>query len=412
MTVASARVSVFFGLTADGGDFLTVGDPVKGLIESATYVIAGDTGSDVTADAFRLSVRRGRNRELDEFDTGMCSVSLWNMARTYDDTNAASPLAGLVTPGKRVVATIWGQTVFAGMVEDWDNEWLVDGPATTTLSAVDGLGELAVREFDAWTTTAGETAGVRLASALNRDEVAYNVAGRDFDAGFTSLQADNVTWGSNVLNYCQLVAKSDAGRFFATRENVLRYQDRHSLVNPTSAVVFRDDKTGTDFHGVSTSGGSDLLFNRVGVDREGGILQTVEDTEPNRRRLGVRTLSLTGLLMDNDSDAEALASWLLGLYGTPATRISSVTVKVNALAPSDRGLVTALDIGDVVTVVWTPAGVGAPLTQQLVIEGVEHDVEAGVHVMTLHTSLASQLAVFVIEDATLGLIGTGGVIGF
>ncbi len=39
------------------------------------------------------------------------------------------------------------------------------------------------------------------------------------------MQADYVSWDSNVLNYLQLVARTDAGLLFSSRTNVVTYLD-------------------------------------------------------------------------------------------------------------------------------------------------------------------------------------------
>jgi hypothetical protein len=411
MASAAPTITVYFGTSNNSGTALIIEDPVRGLIESATYTIGGDVGTQVRAS--EVSIRRGRSRELDEYTAGTCTFSVFDLDRTYDDTNTASALVGQVTPGKRMSVSVWGQTIFVGQVEDWEHTWTVDHVDEVQAFAVDGLGELALREFDEWTTTGSQTAGDRLTDALNRGEVNYGIA-RDLDTGVTSLQSDLVTWGSNVLNYLQLVAKSDAGRLFATRENVLRYQDRLSLVNPDTGIMFTDDGTGTVFHAITTASQADLLFNRVGVDREGGTLQTQEDLT-SQEALGIRQLNLSGLLMDSDDQADSLAGWLLGNYRTPTTRIASVAVKLNddRLTGAQRGALARLDLGDVVSVSWTPGGVGDPLEQLLVVEGVAHDINAtGVHVMTISLSIAQQVGVFVIEDPVYGLIETGGVLAF
>jgi hypothetical protein len=117
--------------------------------------------------------------------------------------------------------------------------------------------------------------------------------------------------------------------------------------------------------------------------------------------------------MDSDDVAAGLADWLLNIYREPLTRVSMLMVKVNALDAADRGAVSRLDIGDVVSVVWTPRGVGAPLEQTLVVEGLEHQIDtSGLHTMWLHTSLAQQVDVFTLDDASLGLLDTGGRLVF
>lgn len=415
MTLASPIIRVYFGLEYSTTQYFTLDDDVKGEIDNSTYLIAGEDGEgiDITSDGYEVSIQRGRSRELDEFEVGMCQIMLRNFERTYDNLNTAGTFYGNLVPGKRVEVEMYGQPLFAGTIEDWDLDWSVDGDATATILAVDALGDLGLKEFDAWTTTASQTAGPRLTAVLDRPEVAFG-SNRDLGTGQSTLQADNVTWGSNVLNYCQLVAKSDQGRFFASRENVLTFRDRHDLVGAASTVTFTDDGTGTVFHGVATQTGSELLFNRVGVDREGGTLQTVEDTA-SQADYGVRSLSLTGLLMDSDIQSESMAEYLCFIYKDPITRVSSVSVKLHdPQVLSYQGLLASLEIGDQVDIVWTPRGVGDPIEDTLVVEGVDHDISYnGGHLMTVHLGTQSQSGVFILDDDVWGVLDTGpGVLSF
>jgi hypothetical protein len=299
-----------------------------------------------------------------------------------------------------------GQTIFDGTIEDWDVDWPVGEAPTATFRAVDALGALARKEFDAWTASPGETAGPRLDAILNRSEVNF-LAQRRFDSGISVLQGDSVTWGSEVLNYAQLVVKSDGGRFYADREGVLVFRDRHNMYGASVMAVFRDDLTGVDFYGVTTQTGSELLFNRVGVDREGGLLQTVEDATSIDETGGVRSLNRSGLLMDSDSQSADMAAYLLDQYKDPITRISSVTVNVSALTPVQKAAVAGLDLGDLIEVVWTPRGVGAEVDQQLTVEGIDHYWSTGrVHMMVLRTALFVPPTGFILDDVALGVLDT------
>jgi hypothetical protein len=379
--------------------------------------LAGDDGAgvEVQTDAFGIAIRRGRSRELDEFETGTCTVSLRNFDRTYDAFNAAGVYYGDLTPGKRIEVDVWGQRVFAGLIEDWDLDWSVDGEATATIYAEDALGQLARREFDAWTPPAGQTAGERLELMLNRDEIAFGY-NYDFDAGVSTLQGDSVTWGSNALNYAQLVVKSDQGRLFASRYNLLTFQDRHHLVSgATPTVTFADDGSGVKFHGITAQVGSELLFNYVGVDREGGTLQTIVDAT-SMGAYGVRSLSLPGLLMDSDIQSESMAEYLCYLYKDPTARIASISVKVHDdahLDELDRTQASGLEIGDLVSATWTPGGVGDPVGETLIVEGIDHDVTAAEHFVTVRLGPWTQSSVFILDDDVYGVLDTGpGLLSF
>jgi hypothetical protein len=53
-------VLVFFGVGGAGGDVFTLDDATRGVLDSATYTLGGDTGSDVTSDVRHVSIQRGR----------------------------------------------------------------------------------------------------------------------------------------------------------------------------------------------------------------------------------------------------------------------------------------------------------------------------------------------------------------
>jgi hypothetical protein len=403
MPMVVPTVVIYFGIPAVGADFFTLDDPVRGVLDGATYTLGGDLGVDVAATSVGVSVQRGRSRELDEFQTGTATVTLENFDRIYDGLNAAGIYYGDLTPGKRVTVGFHGVTVFDGTIEDWDVDWPVGGTPTATFTAVDALGDLARMEFDAWVAAAGETAGTRLTSILNRPEVHMSL-NRRFDTGISVLQGDPVTWGSNALNYAQLAVKSDGGRFYASRDGALVFKDRHSMFAATPTVTFRDDLTGVNFYGITTQTGSELLFNRVGVDREGGILQTVEDTTAIAE-YGTRTLSLAGLLMDTDAQAADMAGYLLSIYKDPTTRIASITVNVSDLSDANQATVSALDIGDLVRVLWTPRGIAGQVDQTIAVEGVDHYWTSGdVHMMTLRTSPYFQSNAFRLDDPVYGVL--------
>lgn len=415
--VIPVSIKVYFGLEYSNGTYATYDDPVKGVYDDPTYLYAttdGD-GIEVAGDAFYVNVQRGRSRELDEFQTGTATVSLHNFERTWDALNTAGIYYGDITPGKRVEITAYGQTIFTGTIEDWNLNWEVSGRASAEFTAVDALGQLARTEFDAWTTTASQAPGVRLGAICDRTEVAFPPSRRDFDTGATSLDTDNVTWGSNVLNYAQLVNASERGWLFASVHDILTFRGRHSLVGADVGLTFADDGTGVRFHGITTEVGAELLFNRVGVDREGGTLQTVEDTD-SQEAYGVRSLSLTGLLMDTDAQSLSMAEYLTSIYKDPTARVSSVTVKLHDGRHTDaqRAQLAAKEIGELVDTVWTPLGVGSPIPQvPLVVEGLEHRISVQEYELTVATAPSTQSGVAIYDDAYWGVYDDGpGVYSF
>jgi hypothetical protein len=406
-------ITAYFDLTSGGGGFFTVEDPTLGALDTGGP-LAGDIATDIDGYGYEININRGRSRELDEIPAGTCRINFRNDDRTFDPAHATSAFYPNITPGKRISVSIYGVTVFDGTAEDWENEYDRSRRTDASVFCVDALGLLARKDFDAWTTTDLETAGERIASSLDRNEVVY-AGGRDLDAGVEPLQDDSVTWGSNVLNYLQLVAKSDLGRLFAARDGVLTYRDRLSVAGSTPLLTFADDGSGFKFQAAKKRSAAELLYTRVGVDREGGTLQTSTDVDAVES-YGVRTLSLGGLLLNTDAQSEALADFLLGIYKQPDDRVAQLSVFVSGYpSEADRATVTALEIGDLVDLVWTPADVGAALELTLLVEGVSHQIryDSG-HWMTLSLSNALQQSVFILDDPVYGILAppTGGVLAF
>jgi hypothetical protein len=418
VTFESPTITVFFGLTGLGGTFFTLDDATKGKLDDATYKLAGDVGTDISGDAYGIDIVRGRSRDLDEFQAGTCTVRLRNHEGNYSALNEDSPYFGALLPGKRVTVGLYGQTLFDGVIESWSARERVGEDCEAEFTAKDALGQLARMEFAAWTGTAAQAPGARISAALNRGEVNFG-ANRDIGTGVATLQADTIDVGTNVLSYLQLVNASELGRFYASRNNVITFRDRHSVHPITEAsVTFCDADYLNDgdpetlsripFNELGTTAGSDLLYTRVAVTREGGTTQTANDTT-QQGVYGIRTLGVSGILVDSDSQSTDTAGFLLGAYKVPRERISSVTVYVSALEDIDKnpGLLGALDIGAIVTAEYTPCGSSTEVLQRLVVDGVEHAIDAeGGHWMTVRVSDDSEAASFLLDDDAFGILDT------
>jgi hypothetical protein len=250
------------------------------------------------------------------------------------------------------------------------------------------LAVLGRQEFDEWTATDLQAPGARIEDVLNRTEVAWPGGPRDIDDGAEVLQGDLVTWGSNALNYAQLVAQSDLGAFFASRDGLLTYRDRrYHLSASVTPLAFADDGTGIAFQGVASTFGAEVYFNRVIVENEGGLPQSF--TTASATDDGIRSLTLPGLLLSADLDAYRMAEYLAGLYSTGDTRISMLRVMLDDQLQSTAEInqVLALDLTGLVSVAFTPNGVGAAIEQTCAIQGIDYDITPDAVVATFWLKL-------------------------
>ena len=143
MPTPATTVTAYFDLSATGGNFFTLNSATKGVLDGTTFKLAGNVATDITADAMRVSVRRGRDSQLfADIPAGRASVQLQNRTRTYDPTYASSPYAGNIRPGKRVTIASAGVSIFDGVVGDWNLDYEVGGQSLAFAECVDALGQL------------------------------------------------------------------------------------------------------------------------------------------------------------------------------------------------------------------------------------------------------------------------------
>lgn len=401
MVAPTTQVFAYFDLSATGGNYFTLDSTVKGKLNSATYKLAGDVATDISSYVTSLSISRGRDSQLfADMPAGRWRVVLKNMDRRFDPLYASSPYAGNIVPGKRVQVVSGGVVIADGSVEDWNYDYDPGGYSATYMDCGDALTQLAATQFTGWSPTAGDTTGVRISSALDLTEVAYTL-NRDIDSGVSTLQADTVAWGTNVLAYLNLVASSDLGWLFASAGGSLTFRDRHANLNAVAAVQFDDVGTNVPYTGISVAYGSEKLFNRVGIERVGGSQQTSESTA-SQATYRVRSLTQTGLLLEDDTQSAEMASYLLGIYADPELRISSLTVQLAGLTGSQQRQVLGLDLTSLVSVTFTPNKIGTAITRTCIIEGISHNITPASHVVTFALGDVDRRATLRLDDTVFG----------
>jgi len=179
------KVQIAFDLLANGvGPFLSLDDPVKGLLNGASFTLAGEVLVDVTDTVRQVSIKRGRNRQLDKFTAGNANVVMDNRSRLYDPTNTSSPYFGSIAPRKQVTISDLGVTLYTGQVDDWNFDYSPSGDSTAAVSCVDSLALLVDPILTAGTGTA-ELTGARINSVLT--DVGWPLTKRTISVGRATL---------------------------------------------------------------------------------------------------------------------------------------------------------------------------------------------------------------------------------
>lgn len=432
------KVEVAFDVGANGGDWFTIGDPTKGVIGSADHTIAPSTvwvdvssprppeeatwpsvwpstwpGSSYVYAGTRGSAKfiRGRDRALDEPRAGTGQATLDNRDGRFDPLNTAGPYYSQLTPMRRirVQADVAGSLVdvWSGYVEDLQPDF-AGFDSTAEVTAIDAIGALSGAELDETAPQdAGDLSGQRVTKVLDRSEVAFPYT-RDIDDGVSVLGA--TTYGDNATTYLQKVAKSENGRLYVSADGKLTFRDRHSSFSTEPSVTFTNDGTGVEYQDAEPDSPLEMLFNRVVASGVSGVEQVAEDAESRGEYL-VRTLDRTGLLVQDDAEAQSIARYMLGRYSQPTRRLASIGVALDGLTATEQLNVLRLDVSHRVRVVWSPPGAGWEITLDHVIEGVTDDVSGSGWIRTLRLSAADTNNYLRIGDAQYGLIGSN-LIGY
>jgi hypothetical protein len=400
MSAAATTVEIGFNLAANGvGNWFTLDDTVKGVLDNPTYLYAGDVLVDVTSSVRKVQISRSRSRQQRKTNAATCQIELDNRTRLFDPTYPSSPYYGGIVPRKQVQVTISGAYAFVGNVEDWDLSYDLSGDSVAVAKCVDGFALLANQTLSLGTATAQAT-GARIGAYLTT--LAWPTAARSIGTGQATLLADVITEGTNGLSYLQKVETSEAdGALFVSRSGAMTFRDR-SQTQAYSGVAFGTD--GIPFSEIEVQYGTETLYTEVVVTRSNGTATigtaTAVDTA-GTASYGVTTLEVATILADA-TQATNTANYLVGKYGQPRYAIKSLGIVTEGLTADQVGDLLALELSDVVLVTWTPNNVGTALTQYLAVDGITHDISPGSH--TVQLELSAQAVGFTLNSAVFGVL--------
>jgi hypothetical protein len=393
----------------------TLNDATTGVLD--TGILDGAlVAQPVTQYVQAVSVTRGRSANQNETQAGVATIVLNNNDRRFDPINQASPYWDTATntsgvqPRRFVEITSNGEHLFQGAITAINISYDTDF-STCTIEASDDFTRLANMTVATAFTPLVQISGNRVTTILDLPEVNYPLTQRAIDTGGKDLQALQIDAGTNVLSYLQQVALADQALLFMSRNGDMVYTDPVGTVwNYDIAATFTDSTSGVGivpYTNISTITDQTFLYNRIVTSKEGGI-EYVEDDTASQTSYGIQTYSLTGLLLENDSDADALAIELLAKYKDPAYRFDDMEFALNGLSQSNRTTLATLDIGDNIKIVRTFA-TGSPLTVELYyqVERLSHEITTGQHTCTVGLgSLKTLIYEFILDDVTYGTLDT------
>lgn len=378
---------------------------------------------DVSEYVRGLTMKRGRQRELEQVQAGVCEVKLDNSDRRFDPSYSYSPFYPYVLPMRRIrIHATWNSVdycIFSGYVERWPMVW--DGPRTGTVTVVgvDAFAPLAIASITG--TFAEAATGTRIAEVLTAAAWPSSTpqAGGYWTLGTSQLDTTTIlSYGSpttsidegqsdvqeavfdtdnpqSALAHILEVAQAERGVFFIDCDGNAVFQDRRARYGQTSAVTFTDGSQSSSRlpyqMDMQPEFDVERVFNEVIVTRTGGTAQTAVD-EASRERFFRRTLPLTPPLT-TDADAEQRAHYELHLRSAPQLEFTRLSLKPQAHTAS-WPYALGLELGDLVTVERTPDSTTAITAETTVrdcfVEAIQHQASPGEWVTSFQLSPADR----------------------
>lgn len=403
MGVPAPVVQIGFDLVGANANLLTLDNPVKGKLNDPAYPLGGQIFYDVTDKVKSIATRRGKNRQLDEFDGGLANVVFDNNDRTFDPEYVNSPYYGQIIPKRAIRIFSGGQPRFQGVIDDWNLNYDPGGFSEAQAAASDAFTLFNTQTLPAGTATA-QKAGERVGAILDLPDVNWSSQDRTIDTGLTTLGADVFQEDTNVLEYLRTVARSEPGNLFIGKNGHVVFTDRNTAA-ASGGVTLADDGTGIPYQGMKVVYGSELLYNEIviGSDLAGTVI--AQDTA-SIAEYGVLNLTQTGLLMSDPAYVQNLAIYYASKYSQPEYRFESVDIVIDELTDEQQQAILGLEIADFVTIKFTPNGIAPAIEKIAEVIRIDDDITPESHVVSLGFATLDYF-LLVLDDPEFGKLDRG-----
>lgn len=386
--------------------------------DAPLVALASNTWVDVTSYVVSISTRRGRSDALSRIEAGTATIVLDNSDRRFDPTFASGAYYPNVVPMKkiRISATYAAVTyrLFTGFVSSWPPDWPGGLDVQTTIGCVDAFTYFARVKLN------GAFSNEFTGNSVNTwmDNIGWPVADRQIYFNAAQIQGGTFV-NTPALQHFQNVADIESGLFFMEGNGQAFGQDRYWRLTQsrTPVATFGDAASGElPWLKLSSSYDDSQIWNEARVTRTGGVEQVATDTT-SQAAYFTRTLTRQ-LPLSSDTEALALAQYLVALYGPAVFRFTSMTLDGlmdDTLWPYMLGLA----ISNRITVKQRPPPITAAIQQDGYVESISHDIRADDRGTFWYTtfSLSSAEALagssfWIVEDSVYGVLDSTTRLGY
>ena len=383
-------------------------DVVKGVLDNTEYTLGGDRFFDITERLISASTSRGKNQALDRIDAGQLNIVIDNFDRLFDPLYENGTYYTQLIPGKEIRISCNGFPVIYGFVDDLDIAYEPGNRSVVSFQAADALSSLTINNLPEVSPDV-ELSGARVTRILNLPEVAWPTDKRDIDTGNSFMSDTDITEGTQAVAYLQLVATSEAGEVFVSKDGKFVFKARNSAPGSID-LIFTDEGaipgyTVIPFAELGVVYGTEELYNRIVLTNDFPSFPDEASAEDAESQLlyGPRSYTVNGLLNNEASDLQFLADFLLARFKEPQYRFSNLSVILDVLSEAQQNEVLDLEIGDVVQVRFTPSGIPPAIEQYVRVIGISHDWQNNEKRVNLALERLD-FSLFILDDAVFGIL--------
>jgi hypothetical protein len=407
MPAPVVKIELGADLGTRDADTFTLDDPVKGLLDNTLYTLGGTRFFDITDRLISATTQRGKSVALDRIDAGNSNIVLDNADRLFDPLFESGFYFGNLVPGREVKISCNGFDVIHTFIDDIDIAYEPGNRSAVSIQGVDGLSDLTINDLPEVNPDV-ELSGARVTRILNLPEVGWPIDDRIIAEGSSLLSDSDVAEGTSVIGYLQLIATSEAGEVFVSKDNKFVFKGRNTPP-ALPELIFTDEAsipgyTVIPFADLGVVFGTEELYNRIVVSNDQLFPdQAIAEDAASQAAYGPRSYTVEGLLNNDPDELQYLADFLLARFKEPQYRFNSLSVIMDILSESQQDEVLDLEIGDIVQVRFTPSGIPPAIEQYVRIIGISHDWQNNEKRINLSLERLD-FSLFVLDSPVLGIL--------
>ena len=366
---------------------------------------------DVSDQISSIQIKRGRNPQADQFQTGTLSFRIVDQQGNFNPLNTGGPYYGLLNPMVKIQINAVSLSVtyplYSGFITSFTTTSPTQALDDVVYTMIDAVDAFRLAQMAQITTVAGSTAGDLSGTRINQilDEIAWPASMRDVDAGQTTVQA-NSNNAATALNSMQKIELAEYGALYVDASGSFVFQDRAVTAGSIAAAptVFADDGSGIPYFNAVWRLDDTLVYNSVSITRTGGAAQLATNAASIAKYFA-HSYNQTNMMMQTDAVALDYALAYCASRAETSIRCDAITLDLYR-EDYAAGILAAmeLDFFDNVTISTTQPG-ASTLTKTLQVFGVAYAITANSFKVTF-TTLEPILDSFIIGSSLYGILDT------